>query len=118
VRQAVAERWTQEEISQVTGLSRARIAQIAPAPLLDLTGRYATTPPASIKVDLDEHRLTLLDALHRKLEADTRLGEAASAARNRDEPAATTATASPDELAEFIAAVEVQGGAREPACAL
>lgn len=86
--------------------------------LLDLTGRYATIPPASIKVDLDEHRLTLLDALHRKLKADTQLGEAASAARNRDEPAATTATASPDELAEFIATVEAQGGAREPACAL
>jgi hypothetical protein len=74
--------------------------------LLDRTGRVATAPPVSIKVDLDEHRLTLLDALHRKLDDETRV------LSGSDSHEREAITARLDRLAEFISTAEAQGAAR------
>jgi hypothetical protein len=77
--------------------------------LLDRAGRVPTVPPASVSVDLDEHRLILLDALHRKLDDETRV------LNGSDSHERVAITERLDRLAEFIASAEAQGAARPSA---
>jgi hypothetical protein len=79
--------------------------------LLAVIGRERPARPVAVRVDLDEHRLPLLAALHCKLEDDARRLGKPDASRYPQER--TRVIARLDALAEYISNLEAIGGARD-----
>ncbi|MGH2854174.1 MAG: hypothetical protein ACRDLF_08285 [Solirubrobacteraceae bacterium] len=81
--------------------------------LLAVIGRERRATPVAVRVDLDEHRLPLLAALHCKLEDDARGLSKPDASRYAQER--TRVVARLDALGEYISNIEAIGGARDDA---